>query len=105
MRRQRSRTGTLLAGIYLLASAAALAFMLYVRISDPMHSEFSGLFLVILTLPWSLLSVLLIDSIGIMDTFGLIAPLVALLFCVAINAGILYWVGRGIDGGGTKREI
>ncbi len=102
MKKLQSKSGAIFAGIYLCVSAVALGFMLYLLIFDPAHSEFSGLYLVILTLPWSGLSVRIIDYFGIMDTFGLVIPLSTLLLCVTINTVILYWIGRGIDGLKTK---
>jgi len=74
--------------IYLIAVIAALIFALFIATSSP----FAGVYLVILTLPWSFILVAGLDFFGIQDVFPAIPRILFLMFGTIINAYCLYYI-------------
>jgi ABC-type glycerol-3-phosphate transport system permease component len=101
----RSRWGRILAGAYLSCFALAEAYALAQLTFNTRHSEFSGIFAILVTLPWSMMTIPIARSVGYIawyDQFastpalyGLLGGLV-LLPGALINALILYGIGRAI---------
>ncbi|MGD0589820.1 MAG: hypothetical protein ABSA44_03335 [Bacteroidota bacterium] len=89
-------------GIFLLSGI----YMLYLLIFHTANSEFSGLFSILITLPWSIIVTPMLDSLGYMSwynhfagnplVYGLLA-LLPLLSAALVNAIILYFIGRLFD--------
>lgn len=74
--------------IYLIAMFAALIFALLIASSSP----FAGVYLVILTLPWSYILIAGLDYFGIQDVFPALPRILFLTFGSIINAYCLYYI-------------
>lgn len=74
--------------LYLIAMFAALIFALLIASSSP----FAGVYLVILTLPWSYILVAGLDFFGIQDTVPVLLKILLLAICSIINAYFLYYI-------------
>lgn len=108
---RRSRLGYLLALGYLGVFVAAECLMLFTLLFHTAHSEFSGLGIILVALPWSLLLTPVGNAVGYIDwynrfagmplVYGLLAT-VTVLPGVLLNTAIAYWIGRSI-GRATER--
>jgi len=84
---------------------AAECFTLFSLVFHTVHSEFSGLGIILVALPWSLMLTPVGSTVGYVDwynrfagtplVYGLLASL-TVLPGVLLNAGIAYWIGRAI---------
>jgi hypothetical protein len=104
--RLNSKSGLILGLSYLGIFLLSAIYMLYLLVFHTAHSEFSGLFSIFLTLPWSILVTPIMDSLGYINwynqfagnpfVYGLFA-LLPLLSGAFVNAIILYFIGRLFD--------
>ena len=102
---RRSTLGYRLAGGYLAVFLAAECFTLFSLVFHTAHSEFSGMGIILVALPWSLMLTPVWSAVGYVDwynrfagtplVYGLLASL-TVLPGVLLNAGIAYWIGRAI---------
>ena len=98
-----SRPGLILSLSYLGIFALSGIYTLYFLIFHAASSEFSGLLPVLLTLPWSMVMILILDGLGYITwydhfadnpvAYGLLA-LLPLLLAALVNATIIYFIGR-----------
>ncbi len=91
---RKSKLGLILATTYLLLVIASILYALYKFHFAPINSEFAGLGSILLTLPLSLMTFSLFDSVlndSLIVTFSIIS------LCAVFNAGILYLIGAFID--------
>jgi len=111
---RRSTLGYRLAGGYLAVFLAAECFTLFSLVFHTTHSEFSGLGIILIALPWSLMLTPIWSALGYVDwynrfagtplIYGLLASL-TVLPGVLLNTAIAYWIGRSIgraSGGAQK---
>ena len=95
---RRSRLGTIFAIAYLAVFLLAQCFTVAAMKLNPANSEMSGIFGVLVTLPWSLMLVPIWNALGYIEWYGRFANspgLYGLLGTVAI----LGRVRRGTDAG------
>ena len=92
----RSRTGLILAGLYASLGLLALGFALFLLLFDPAHSEFSGLYLILVAVPWSLPALRLLDLFPVSERVLPYAASGVLMACVAVNSVLLYVVSWGL---------
>ena len=85
-----SRWGTWLAGSYLALVVASAAYLAYRLGFAPTNSEFAGMPLLLLSLPWSDWLAPVAGESGVMGWLGLLAG-------VGLNAAALWLIGRGLD--------
>ena len=90
----KSKTGIVLAGIYLALVALAALYIVYRINFAPVNSEFCGLPLLLLTLPWSMMIFSWLDPY-LSDS--LVVTLSVLIFCGLLNAAVIYLTGSGIE--------
>ena len=97
-----SKPGLILSMAYLGIFFLSGIHMLYLLIFHAANSEFSGLFAIMVTLPWSIMIAPLLDSLGYIAWYEHFAgnPAVYGLFALApfslaalVNAAFLYLVG------------
>lgn len=88
--RQRTRVGLALTTAYLVLAALAVAYPFYKRAVDPANAELSGVPLIAIGLPWSLLIIELapVAYQGIGPLLGMTLP------GVLLNAWLLYFLAR-----------
>lgn len=86
----RARHGWWLAGSYLAVVAVVSAYLAYRFIWAPANSELLGVYLILLSMPWSMLGFRLLDGAG-----GAAVGIALVALGVAANAYILYRVGGG----------
>jgi hypothetical protein len=92
-----SKPGLVLALSYLAIFALAEAFAFHRLVFHTATSEFSGLFALLATMPWSMIRVPLADSLGYIawyDRFAGNFAVLGLLPGAILNAVILYFVDR-----------
>jgi hypothetical protein len=75
---RRSKLGSLLAIVYLAAFLVAECLTLYDLVFHTAQSEFSGLWIIVVALPWSLMLSPLWNAVGYVEWYGRFAgtPLV-----------------------------
>jgi drug/metabolite transporter superfamily protein YnfA len=81
------KIGTKIICTYLLLVSLSLLWIKYLTTTDPIHSEFSGVWFVVLTLPWSVLFGMIIDRIDpyLYPHIGMIINLLgAVINCVLV---------------------
>jgi hypothetical protein len=79
--------------LYVLPTLAALLYLVWMVLFHSANSAFAGVWLVLLTLPWSHLSVLLLD---VLHVDSIVLNLCLLTTFAVINAVIIYWsIARG----------
>ncbi len=91
LRWRRSRLGAVLALAYSFLMLVAVAYVGYRFRYAPRNSELLGVYLIVLTLPWSLLLGQVVGSNG-----GW-AAWVCIGVGFLINAGLVFWIGTGIE--------
>ena len=74
--------------LYALPTLAALLYLVWMVLFHPTNSTFAGVWLVLLTLPWSQLLVLLL---GVLHVDSIVLNLCMMTTFAVINAGIIYW--------------
>ena len=102
---RRTHLGSVLAIGYLAVFGVAECLMLYDLVFHTAQSEFSGLWIIVVGLPWSLMLTPVWSAVGYVDwtnrfagtplVYGLLAS-VPVLPGVVLNAGIVYWIGRAL---------
>jgi hypothetical protein len=90
MDRKQPKIGLIFVSIYIILVIAAIAFLVVMLTKYPEKAEFAGVYIGILTLPW---------SFAVLKSLGAHANSIALLIslfsvCAIVNAVILYWVGN-----------
>lgn len=93
MDQTKTKLGLVLAATYLSVVAAYTAYVFYRITFAPINSEFIAVPLILLTLPWSMLALALVDfdsEIHIVITAGL------MLLCALLNASLIYFAVRAI---------
>lgn len=102
---RRSNLGLMLAMGYLAVFAVAECLTLYDLVFHTAQSEFSGFWIIVVGLPWSLMLSPVWSAVGYVNWYGRFAgtPLVYGLLAtvtvlpgVLLNAGLAYWIGRVI---------
>ncbi|HUJ18129.1 MAG TPA: hypothetical protein VL197_09060 [Nitrospirota bacterium] len=88
MSHAKSKVGLIIATIYLLMVSAALIF----GVINLTKSAFAGLYLVVLTAPWSFILTGLLDYFRVQDSVPIIIKFIFLLFFAFINAGLIYCI-------------
>lgn len=86
-----NKTGIIIVSCYLGLVIISLLWILYLMTADPLRAEFSAVPLVILTLPWSIIAIVIINQINpyLFD----ITPLIGIgigISCAIINSMIIY---------------
>jgi drug/metabolite transporter superfamily protein YnfA len=84
------KIGTKIIFTYLLLVIISLLWIKYLTTTDPSHSEFSGVWFVVMTLPWSVLFGMIIDRIDpyFYPRIGIIINLLG----AAINCVLIYLI-------------
>lgn len=98
MKLLRSRTGRILALLYLSLFGIVLLFVVSIIVFDPSHSEFVGIYLLFVTIPWSLFYSKLMTT----------SPYINIIIHIAEalqNGIILYVIGALIDKGQGKEGV
>lgn len=92
---RRTRMRVVLPALYGLAFAAALGFLLLTL----RQTAFCGVYLIMVTLPWSLLSFPLLQPCTeeLPPGLCLLLHILVLTLCGILNAALLYLVGRVLD--------
>ncbi len=108
---RRSNLGPILAIGYLALFLVAECLTLNGLVFHTAQSEFSGLWIILVALPWSLMLTQVGSAVGYVNwynrfagtplVYGLLAS-VTVLPGVVLNAVILYWIGRAIGRPATK---
>lgn len=94
-----SKPGLILSLFYLGILALSGIYTLYPLIFHAANSEFSGRLLTLVTLPWSMMTIPILDSLRFITwadnpvVYWLLA-LLPLLLAALVNATILYFIGR-----------
>ena len=106
MARSVSRLGLVFSGAYLSLYLFMAMLAIHTLMTRPATSEFSGVGMVLVTFPWSLLWVACMERLGLISwyeqfsgtpaLYGLWASL-ACLPAALPNTAILYLVGRALD--------
>jgi len=96
-RRATFGVGLTLAGIYLGLAALTAAYPIYMLAYDRVHSELSGVPVIVVGMPWSLL---VIESVALVrpPSGGLFALFAMTVPGVLLNAWLLYLLGRKASG-------
>lgn len=111
--RLQSRLGSICSAAYLAVFLLAEFIVFGSLIFDTRRSELSGLFAIVVTLPWSVMLRPLWDAAGFIKWYGRFAgtPAVYGLFAsmtvlpgAIINAAILYHIGRAVERVTRKRH-
>ena len=82
-----SKRGAIFTVPYLLPTLAAFSFAFYLLIFDTSHSEFAGIYPMLMTLPWSILLVFVISFLNV-DSAPL--AMLGLILGAVLNTTILY---------------
>ena len=104
--RRNLNLGLILAIPYLVAFSLSEVYVFYSLVFHAADSAFSGLFSIILTIPWSMLIIPILDLFGYIAWYeqfshgstifyGIFASL-PLLIAALINAKLLYLLGKSI---------
>ena len=91
LRRRRSRLGAVVTLAYSFLMLATVAYVGYRFLYAPRNSELLGVYLIVLTLPWSLLLGQVVGSNGGWAAWGCIGA------GFLINAALVFWIGTGIE--------
>jgi hypothetical protein len=91
LRRRRSRLGAVLTLAYSFLMLVTVAYVGYRSLYAPRNSELLGVYLIVLTLPWSLLLGQVVGSNGGWVAWGCIGA------GFLINAALIFWIGTGIE--------
>lgn len=88
-----SKFGLFIASVYIVLVIIALLFLIIMHTYHPEKSEFAGVYIIILTFPW---------SFAILKPLGAYVNSITLLIslfigCAIVNAVILYWFGNKIE--------
>ena len=89
MGKQKSKLGIIFVQIYAILVIVAFLFLILMI----KKTAFAGVYLVLLTLPWSIFLSRLLDFYGIQDSVPIIVKLVLFIFFALPNALILYCIG------------
>jgi len=100
MKAQKSRIGMALAAIYILLVLIVAIVVYTTAQSQPAGSEFMGVYLLLVTLPWSILIYTLFDFMGMKVTTRI--DIVLLIFFTITNALMLYIIGTKWSKPGRK---
>ncbi|MHB8883395.1 MAG: SCO4225 family membrane protein [Thermodesulfovibrionales bacterium] len=79
---------------YLLLVTIALLILVVI---SPSQIGFAGVYIIILTMPWSLFSTEMLISLGLMDTISMSAEIVIFIGEAILNGFILYLIGSKYD--------
>jgi hypothetical protein len=91
LRRRRSRLGAVVTLAYSFLMLATVAYVGYRFLYAPRNSELLGVYLIVLTLPWSLLLGQLVGSSGGWVAWACIGA------GFLVNAALVFWIGTGIE--------
>ncbi len=94
----KSKAGKSIEKCYLLLVLIALVFTLIVM----KESALAGIYLLVLTMPWSFMTTALLDKLHIQDSIPIAIKLGILIAEAFVNASILYCIGAMIEK--TKME-
>jgi hypothetical protein len=92
MNKRQPKIGLIFVSIYIILVVAAIAFLVVMLTKYPEKAEFAGVYIGILTLPWSFA---ILKSLGAhVNSISLLISLFSA--CAIVNAVILYLVGNKI---------
>ncbi len=94
----KNKVGLAVVLIYILLVFAALIF----AVVNLTKSAFAGLYLVVLTLPWSFAFAALLDKLGIQDSVPITLKLLTHVILAIVNASLIYFITRSL--GTTERS-
>lgn len=97
MKLLQSKQGLKFVMIYILLLIVATAFAFFMITYNPSKSEFVGVYMLILTLPWGIFLTLILDYFNMIDSISVSIKIVLLLICSIPNAFILYFIGSNIE--------
>lgn len=95
MREQKIKLGIIFATVYTILVIAALIFAYIMVTYYTEKSEFAGLYIGLLTLPWSLALFKSFDLAGV--RFATNINILILIFFAILNAFLLYKIGKKIE--------
>lgn len=93
MKLPKSKKGIQFVAVYILLLIAAFIFAFFMITHNPSKSEFVGVYILILTLPWSLLGGILLDYLGLLSSVKFLDTIIYAI----INSIILYFIGANIE--------
>lgn len=82
---------------YMVLVLPALIFLVFMLIFHTDKSEFAGVYLVILALPWSIFLTIALDFLHIQDSLPIAIKMLILIFFTFVNAFIIYFVGTKME--------
>jgi hypothetical protein len=92
---QKSKLGLIFVSAYIILLIAASAFLIVVHLLYPDKSEFAGVYILILTLPWSIAVVTPLNNAGVINSILIL--LVVFIICAIPNVFLSYWRGNKIE--------
>ncbi len=90
-------TAFYISAAYMVLVLPALIFLIFMLISHTAESEFAGVYLVILTLPWSIFLTIILDTLHIQDSTPIAIKMLILIFFAFVNTFIIYFVGTRME--------
>lgn len=97
MNRCTSKIGRKLVKIYSAFVFVSLFYVSFMLIFATTRAEFAGIYLFVLTLPWSLAMTILLDYFRIQDMVPIILKFVLFVLFAAVNASFIYYIGAMFD--------
>lgn len=93
MDKRKPKIGLIFVSIYIILVVVAIALLVVMLTKYPEKAEFAGVYIGILTLPWSFA---ILKSLGAhVNSITLLISLFSV--CAIVNAVILYWVGNKLE--------
>ncbi len=96
-----SPAGIVVGGLHFALSVAAAAFLVYMLVWRTGQSEFSGIYILMLGLPWNLVFFRAVGQ-SAWDQLPMGVSVGLMLGAATINSAICYWVGAILPGTGDK---
>lgn len=103
MRKVYSKVGLVLMMLYILLVVAAFAYSFIMIQYYPSNSEFSGVYITALTLPWSLLGILMLIVLSTVSVDFSFGSKVILIIGALLNMIIIYKVAIKIEKKGDNK--
>lgn len=99
-----SKMGLRLVIPYILLVLVAFAYASIMQMSYPGKSEFSGVYITVLTFPWSLLSTLLLVLLALLGVDFSLGAKIIIMIGALLNILIIYKVGRKLSSQATEKN-
>ena len=97
MGKQNSKFRIILVAVYAILVIIALTYLIIMLSYYPEKSEFAGIYIGMLTFPWSFAIVSALDTARMIDKIPLSINISIFIGCAILNAFILYWFGKKIE--------